>query len=157
MYTTLTQRPVGEGYTKPPYAHLRKLTAVDAEEIVQLGQAGWSQRAIGERYGCNRVMVWKILRGVSFWWATGLPRTPLSATCRQRRSNVDAVTGGPILKAGVTQLPDLNHQSRVENDALILVLWAQVQGLTARVAALEGKLNELLKSPDNSSLPPSKG
>ena len=57
----------------------------------------------------------------------------------------------------MTQLPDLNHLSHAEKDALIHALWVQVQGLTARVAALEGKLNEPAKSPDNSSLPPSKG
>ena len=44
-----------------------------------------------------------------------------------------------------------------EKDALIHALWAQVQSLTARVAALEAKLNEPPKNPDNSSLPPSKG
>jgi transposase len=42
-------------------------------------------------------------------------------------------------------------------DALIRALWSQVQSLTARVAALEAKPNEPLKTPDNSSLPPSKG
>jgi transposase len=57
----------------------------------------------------------------------------------------------------VPQLPDLNHLSHAEKDALIHALWAQVQSLTARVAALEAKLNEPSKSPDNSSLPPSKG
>jgi hypothetical protein len=41
--------------------------------------------------------------------------------------------------------------------ALIRALWAQVQSLMVRVAALEAKLNEPLKTPDNSSLPPSKG
>jgi transposase len=57
----------------------------------------------------------------------------------------------------VLQLPDLNHLSHAEKDALIHALWAQVQNLTARVAALEAKLHEPSKSPDNSSLPPSKG
>ena len=33
----------------------------------------------------------------------------------------------------------------------------QVQNLTARVAVLDAKLNEPPKTPDNSSLPPSKG
>ena len=94
MHTTLTQRSVDEGYKKPPNAHLRKLTVVDAEEIIQLGQAGWSQRAIGVRYGCDRAMVWKILHGASFWWATGLPKTPLSATYRKRRLKV--VAGGEV-------------------------------------------------------------
>jgi transposase len=57
----------------------------------------------------------------------------------------------------VPQLPDLNRLSHAEKDALIHALWTQVQSLTARVAALEAKLNEPPKNPDNSSLPPSKG
>jgi transposase len=40
---------------------------------------------------------------------------------------------------------------------LILALWAQVQALVARVAELEAKLGGPPKTPDNSSLPPSKG
>src|SRR5580658_4922574 len=67
------------------------------------------------------------------------------------------VTGESILNQGVPQLPDLNHLSHAEKDALIRALWAQVQGLTAQVADLEAKLNEPSKTPDNSSLPPSKG
>ena len=55
------------------------------------------------------------------------------------------------------ELPDLNHLSHAEKDALIRALWAQVQSLTARVAALETRLGEPGKTPDNSSLPPSKG
>jgi transposase len=57
----------------------------------------------------------------------------------------------------VPQLPDLDHLSHVEKDALIRALWSQVQSLTARVAALEAKLDAPSKTPDNSSLPPSKG
>lgn len=55
------------------------------------------------------------------------------------------------------QLPDLNHLSHAEKDALIHALWGQVQSLTARVAALEARLGEPSKTPDNSSVPPSKG
>ena len=55
------------------------------------------------------------------------------------------------------QLPNLDHLSHAEKDALIQALWMQVQDLTARVAVLEAKLNEPPKTPDNSSLPPSKG
>ena len=55
------------------------------------------------------------------------------------------------------ELPDLNHLSHAEKDALIRALWAQVRSLTARVAALEARLGEPSKTPDNSSLPPSKG
>jgi transposase len=57
----------------------------------------------------------------------------------------------------VSQLPNLDRLSHAEKDALIRALWAQVQGLTARVAALEAKPDEPSKTPDNSSLPPSKG
>jgi len=57
----------------------------------------------------------------------------------------------------VPQLPDLNHLSHAEKDALIRALWAEVQSLTTRVADLETRLGEPSKTPDNSSLPPSKG
>ena len=57
----------------------------------------------------------------------------------------------------MTQLPDLSRLSHDEKDALILALWAQVQALTARVAALEARLGTPPKTPDNSSVPPSKG
>jgi transposase len=57
----------------------------------------------------------------------------------------------------VTQPPNLSNLSHAEKDALILALWAQVQVLMARVAELEAKLGEPPKTPDNSSLPPSKG
>ncbi len=70
---------------------------------------------------------------------------------------VDAVMVGLILNDDMPDLPDLSHLSHAEKEALIRVLWAQVQGLTARVAALEARLSEPLKTPDNSSLPPSKG
>ena len=53
----------------------------------------------------------------------------------------------------MTQLPDLSRLSHDEKDALILALWAQVQLLTARVA----ELGVPPKTPDNSSVPPSKG
>ena len=55
------------------------------------------------------------------------------------------------------RLPDLSSLSHAEKDALIHALWAQVQALTARVAALEAKLDLPPKTPDNSSLPPSRG
>lgn len=57
----------------------------------------------------------------------------------------------------MTQLPPLGSLSHAEKDALILALWAQVQALTARVAELEARLGNPPKTPDNSSLPPSKG
>ena len=55
------------------------------------------------------------------------------------------------------RLPDLASLSHAEKDALIHALWAQVQALTARVAALEAEANLPPKTPDNSSLPPSRG
>ena len=64
----------------------------------------------------------------------------------------------------MTGLPDLSHLTHDEKDALIRALWVQVQALTAqvqtraaRVAELEAKLGGPPKTPDNSSLPPSKG
>ena len=57
----------------------------------------------------------------------------------------------------VPPLPDLSKLSHADKDALIIALWQQVVALTARVEALEQRLNEPLKTPDNSSLPPSKG
>jgi len=62
-----------------------------------------------------------------------------------------------ILTLGVTQLPNLDHLSHAEKDDLIRALWAQVQGLTARLAEVEARLSEPSKTPDNSSVPPSKG
>ncbi|MGI4939831.1 MAG: IS66 family transposase [Janthinobacterium lividum] len=57
----------------------------------------------------------------------------------------------------MTQLPDLNRLTDEQKNALILALWSQVQTLTRRVAELETKLAAPPKTPDNSSLPPSKG
>ena len=53
--------------------------------------------------------------------------------------------------------PDLSLLSHEQKDALIHTLMAQVAALTARVAELEAKLGLPLKTPDNSSVPPSKG
>jgi len=57
----------------------------------------------------------------------------------------------------MTELPDLRCLAHEEKDALIRALWAQVQMLTGRVADLEARLGAPPKTPDNSSLPPSKG
>jgi len=57
----------------------------------------------------------------------------------------------------MTELPDLSCLTHAEKDALIRALWAQVQALTARMAELEARLGAPSKTPDNSSLPPSKG
>jgi len=57
----------------------------------------------------------------------------------------------------MTELPDLSQLTHDEKDALIRALWAQVQALTVRVAELEVKLDGPPKTPDNSSLPPSRG
>ena len=48
----------------------------------------------------------------------------------------------------------LSHEQK---DALIHTLMAQVAALRARVAELEAKLGLPPKTPDNSSVPPSKG
>jgi len=57
----------------------------------------------------------------------------------------------------MTERPDLSQLTHDEKDALIRALWAQVQTLVARVAGLEAKLGGPSKTPDNSSLPPSRG
>ena len=57
----------------------------------------------------------------------------------------------------MTDLPDLRPLSHEQKDALILALWALVQALTARVGELEAKLGVPPKTPDNSSVPPSRG
>ena len=53
--------------------------------------------------------------------------------------------------------PDFSSLSHAQKDALIAALMAQVASLTARVAELEAKLGLPPKTPDNSSVPPSKG
>ena len=65
--------------------------------------------------------------------------------------------GRPDSNGRVPALPDLNQLSHAEKDALILLLWDQVQAVTARVAELEGKLAEPARTPGNSSVLPSKG
>jgi len=57
----------------------------------------------------------------------------------------------------MTELHDLSCLTHEEKDTLIRALWAQVQALTARVAELEARLGVPPKTPDNSSLPPSRG
>ena len=52
---------------------------------------------------------------------------------------------------------DLSDLSHAQKDALIASLMAQVAALTARLAELEAKLGLPPKTPDNSSVPPSKG
>ena len=53
------------------------------------------------------------------------------------------------------KLPDLEQVSEQEKDALIVVLWAEVQRLHTRLTALEAKLREPRKDARNSSVPPS--
>jgi transposase len=57
----------------------------------------------------------------------------------------------------VPQLPNLDHLSPAEKDALIQVLWQRLEAAERRICDLEAKLGEPSKTPDNSSLPPSKG
>ena len=52
-------------------------------------------------------------------------------------------------------LPALARLSEQEKDALIVALWAEVQGLRTRVAELEVKRHEPVKDARNSSVPPS--
>ena len=54
-------------------------------------------------------------------------------------------------------LPNLDHLSHAEKDALIRALWQRLEAAERRIAELEARLAEPGKSPDNSSLPPLKG
>jgi transposase len=54
-------------------------------------------------------------------------------------------------------LTDLSQLSHVEKDALILAPWQRLDAAERRIAELESKLADPPKTPDNSSLPPSKG
>jgi transposase len=57
----------------------------------------------------------------------------------------------------VPQLPNLDHLSHADKDALIRALWQRLEAAERRITDLEAKLNEPAKTPDNSSLSPSKG
>ena len=54
-------------------------------------------------------------------------------------------------------IPDLSRLSGDEKDALILALLERLEVAERRIAELEAKLNEPPKTPDNSSVPPSRG
>jgi transposase len=57
----------------------------------------------------------------------------------------------------VSAPPDLSQLSHVEKDALILALWQRLEAAEQRIAELEARRDEPAKTPDNSSVPPSKG
>jgi transposase len=57
----------------------------------------------------------------------------------------------------MAQLPDLSRLSHAEKDALIRALWARLEAAERHIADLEARISEPGKTPDNSSLPPSKG
>jgi transposase len=57
----------------------------------------------------------------------------------------------------VPELPNLDHLSHAEKDALIRALWQRLEAAERRIAELEARLAEPGKTPDNSSLPPSQG
>ena len=53
--------------------------------------------------------------------------------------------------------PELSQLSHAQKDALIATLMAELAATKARLAELEAKLGLPPKTPDNSSIPPSKG
>ena len=55
------------------------------------------------------------------------------------------------------EFPNLDHLSHAEKDALIRALWQRLEAAERRIAELEARLAEPDKTPDNSSLAPSKG
>jgi transposase len=57
----------------------------------------------------------------------------------------------------VPALPDVTQLSHAEKDTFILALWQRLEEAERRIAELEAKLAEPPKTPNNSSLPPSKG
>jgi transposase len=57
----------------------------------------------------------------------------------------------------VPQLPKLAHLSHAEKDTLIRSLCQRLEAAERRIADLEARLGDPGKTPDNSSLPPSKG
>jgi transposase len=57
----------------------------------------------------------------------------------------------------VPQLPNLDHLSHAEKDTLIRSLCQRLEAAERRIADLEARLGDPGKTPDNSSLPPSKG
>ena len=60
-------------------------------------------------------------------------------------------------KLFVPALPDVTQLSHAEKDTFILALWQRLEEAERRIAELEAKLAEPPKTPNNSSLPPSKG
>ena len=53
--------------------------------------------------------------------------------------------------------PELSQLSHAQKDALIAALMAELAAMRARLAEMEAKLGLPPKTPDNSSIPPSKG
>ena len=56
--------------------------------------------------------------------------------------------------------PDLSKLSHAEKDALILTLSARLEAALKRIDELQARIDDLTrpgKTPDNSSLPPSRG
>src|SRR6201981_978202 len=75
---------------------------------------------------------------------------------RQRRNDSSSVDGVHPMAALLARIDQLVAQISAR-DARIDELLAQVKALNARIAELEAKRGGPPKTPDNSSLPPSRG
>ena len=73
------------------------------------------------------------------------------------RSSMLSASGSPYCLMTTARTARRRAEGYELSDALIAALMAQVASLTARVAELEAKLGLPPKTPDNSSVPPSKG
>ena len=74
----------------------------------------------------------------------------------QRKIDSPSIDGADVVASLVARIDRLLAEMATRDDRIDALL-AQVRALTARIAELEAKLGQPPKTPDNSSLPPSRG